>query len=287
MTESGDLLAATLAEERAASDELAPHYRRWTLSGSLLYDLERAAFADLVLDTLRAAGTDPSAARFLDIGCGTGEILEQLANRGCRHLTGFDLSPAMLGEARRHVPAATLALGTVERHPFRPRSFEVVTASFALHHLHEPATLFAVARELVSPTGWLFVLDYNRDGWWRSPRWRRLTFRFGVAPFRFLLRAKNRRAIAAQPPVRSRFNPSHRLHLPAELEASARTHGFSARATTHGLLRLWLLNDVFAESRFDRALLRHLATIEDAVTPAGAGGLLWLTCRVDRSAQTR
>jgi methylase of polypeptide subunit release factors len=49
----------------------------------------------------------PSAARVLDIGCGTGiPTARQLVAAGCE-VTGLDISPVMLDLARRNVPEAT------------------------------------------------------------------------------------------------------------------------------------------------------------------------------------
>lgn len=46
--------------------------------------------------------------RVLDLGCGYGRTLGELAARGYRHLHGLDPSPVMVAEARRRVPSATI-----------------------------------------------------------------------------------------------------------------------------------------------------------------------------------
>jgi len=65
------------------------------------------AHLECVLSIVRAH-VDPTfaPARALHFGCGVGRVLIPLAAR-CAHVTGVDVSPAMLGEARRNCEAAS------------------------------------------------------------------------------------------------------------------------------------------------------------------------------------
>ncbi len=271
-------LAATLALEREIMDECAPEYRRWTLTGSLVYREERAAFVRWLLADLRRTGHDPADLRFLDVGCGTGEALEELHAAGARHLAGLDLSPAMLAEARRHVGAAGLVRGILEQHPFLPGTVDVVTAIFTVHHLVDPRAFFALAADVLAPGGVVFVMDYNRTSWSRHGPLRHVV-RLLAAPLRFALRAKNRRSIAAQPALRSRFNPAHRLLDLSELAAAADAAGFASTVTTRGLFLPWLLHDVVPESRVDRGLVAAVGRLDQAVCPPSARSYQWLAAR--------
>jgi SAM-dependent methyltransferase len=70
------------------------------------YDLEFAGFLDDL--PLYAGYAERAAGPLLELGCGTGRLLLPLAEVG-HTLTGVDLSPAMLEQARRRLAAAGLA----------------------------------------------------------------------------------------------------------------------------------------------------------------------------------
>jgi ubiquinone/menaquinone biosynthesis C-methylase UbiE len=262
-------LAAALAEEREIMDLYAPEYRRWTLTGGLVYHVERADFVRWALQLLRDAGRDPAELRFLDVGCGTGELLEELAGSGCRRLSGLDLSEVMLAEARRHVPSASFVASALEEHSLAPGSADVVMAAFTVHHLVDPRTFFRVAERVLAPGGWIFVLDYNKDGASRSG-WTRYAARAFVAPLRFLARWKNRREIAAQPELPIRFNRAHELLDLDALAGMARAAGFAYHVETRGVLAPWFLHDLFESSRLDRLFLRILNRLDTSLFPRRA-----------------
>jgi SAM-dependent methyltransferase len=67
-------------------------------------------------------------ARILDVGCGTGEHLRHLGSGAL--VTGFDVDPAMLAEARSKLPGALLFRADMRRFWVR-RRFDAVTCLFA------------------------------------------------------------------------------------------------------------------------------------------------------------
>src|SRR3954465_6668309 len=72
------------------------------------------------------------AERWLDIGCGTGDVAFRAAAAGA-HVTGSDLSPALIETARRHAAARglqlTLEVADAERLPYGDASFDVASSS--------------------------------------------------------------------------------------------------------------------------------------------------------------
>jgi len=108
----------------------------------------------------------PSAGgRLLDLGCGTGALLEAAAASfpGVA-LVGLDPVPAMLDRARRKpVGNARFVLGWAESLPFADSSFDIVACLNNLHYWRRPdAGLHEVLRVL-HPGGLLVLTDWCRD----------------------------------------------------------------------------------------------------------------------------
>ena len=80
-----------IAEGQQIMAIYAPRYRSNTLTNSYPYQLERRRFADWLVAILREAGAELGDMSVLDVGCGTGEILQHLGERGCAQLTGLDV----------------------------------------------------------------------------------------------------------------------------------------------------------------------------------------------------
>jgi trans-aconitate methyltransferase len=69
--------------------------------------------------------------RILDIGCGTGQLTSQIADRGA-HAVGLDKSPEMLGQARQNYPKIEFVLADIGDIRF-DRPFDAVFSNAALH----------------------------------------------------------------------------------------------------------------------------------------------------------
>jgi SAM-dependent methyltransferase len=74
----------------------------------------------------------PVGARALDLGCGTGAPnARQLVDGGCE-VTGVDISPVMLDQARRNVPEATFLHRDIIDADATIGHFDAVVAFFSL-----------------------------------------------------------------------------------------------------------------------------------------------------------
>ncbi len=113
----------------------------------------------------RVVGDDARVVRLLDVACGTGRTLAQIA---CAHprlrLYGLDLSPYYLQVARRvlaDVPDVSLIAENAERLPFRSGYFDVVTSVFLFHELPRPArrAVLAEMQRVLRPGGLLVIED--------------------------------------------------------------------------------------------------------------------------------
>ncbi|MFZ2447710.1 MAG: methyltransferase domain-containing protein [Syntrophobacteraceae bacterium] len=129
-----------------------------------IYDPLVGPFLRPVRRAVSRIARDRGCRRILDIGCGTGEQAELLANEGFT-VAGLDLSPAMLARARgRGRPGAAYFLGTAEALPFHAASFDCVIISLALHEMGY-ATAVRVTDEalrVLASGGKFIVFDYLR-----------------------------------------------------------------------------------------------------------------------------
>lgn len=148
------------AAEVAKFDSLAPRF--WDENGEFkpLHRLNpvRAAY---VAERSRLAG-----ARVLDVGCGGGLLSEALARAGA-HVTGIDLSPAMIEVATLHAAEAGLRIGYRVAEAAgvlaAGETFDVVCCMEMLEHVPEPAQVLGQFAALVRPGGDVFVSTLNRN----------------------------------------------------------------------------------------------------------------------------
>src|SRR5262245_19307879 len=96
--------------------------------------------------------------RILDVGCGCGQTLLQLAERAgpSGQVLGVDISPPMLECARERVagqPTIALALGDAQVHAFAPGAFDAVFSRFGVMFFDEPRAAFRNLRAAARPGG--------------------------------------------------------------------------------------------------------------------------------------
>jgi ubiquinone/menaquinone biosynthesis C-methylase UbiE len=106
------------------------------------------------------AGPDDTV---LDVACGPG-ILACAFARVVRHVTGIDLTPAMLDRARaladeQRLTNVTWQQGDVLPLPFPDGTFTIVTARFAFHHFLDPGAVLAEMRRVCATGGRVVVID--------------------------------------------------------------------------------------------------------------------------------
>ena len=111
---------------------------------------------------IAACGTGPDDT-VLDVACGPG-ILACAFARVARHVTGIDITPAMLDRARllqqeRGLHNMTWKQGDVVPLPFADGSFSIVTSRFAFHHLLDPAGALREMARVCRPGGRVMLID--------------------------------------------------------------------------------------------------------------------------------
>jgi len=150
--------AARLAAERAraASDSFRRHGADWDEMRAL--GLPGAEIEAALLDAL-----PPRIGRLLDIGCGTGGLIERLAPRIEEGL-GVDASREMLALARTRLAERGLAHVSVRqadmyRLALPDAAFDAVTLQMVLHYAEDPAAALAEACRVLKPGGVLAMVD--------------------------------------------------------------------------------------------------------------------------------
>jgi SAM-dependent methyltransferase len=137
---------------RAAWDHAADAYTDGQASGRDWYRYEFLGPAQVAL-----CG-DVRGLRVLDVGCGSGYMAREMAGRGAR-VSGIDISPRMIGHARRIEAEAPLG---IEYHAldaaevaarFDAASFDLAVSCIALQDMPDPAAVLRGVASVVRPGG--------------------------------------------------------------------------------------------------------------------------------------
>lgn len=101
---------------------------------------------------------------YLDLGTGTGRILELVAPRASRAV-GVDLNSEMLALARARIERASLTHAQVRRGdlfqlPYADHSFDLITVHQVLHYLEDPSGAVIEAARVLKPGGKLVIADF-------------------------------------------------------------------------------------------------------------------------------
>jgi SAM-dependent methyltransferase len=106
-------------------------------------------------------------AHVVDLGCGQGTLLEALNDLPLDlRLAACDLSPGLVGNTRKRVPAADVRVADIEDLPFPEATFDAAFATEVMEHLESPLKALQQAHRILKPGGWLLVSLPNRD-WFR------------------------------------------------------------------------------------------------------------------------
>lgn len=157
------------------TDHKAKDLQRFYRWHARIYDATRWSFLFGRHDLLKAVAKSKTPQRILEVGCGTGTTLRQMARLFPQaHLTGVDLSSDMLARARRKLApwAARIDLQQRIYSGASAAPFDLIVFSYSLSMMNpgwENALL--AARADLSADGVIAVVDFadSRSGMFR--RW--------------------------------------------------------------------------------------------------------------------
>jgi SAM-dependent methyltransferase len=141
------------------SDLILDQFTRQAVPFSTAPSIKDEAALKLVVDWSGAGPRDT----VLDVACGPGLLACAFA-RVARHVTGIDITPAMLDRARalqqeRGLTNITWRQGDVLPLPWPDGSFTIVSARFAFHHFLDPRAVLREMRRVCAVGGKVVVAD--------------------------------------------------------------------------------------------------------------------------------
>jgi ubiquinone/menaquinone biosynthesis C-methylase UbiE len=129
------------------------------------YDEKWAFYVETTTrETLRRLPMTP-AARVLDVGCGTGELLRRLrAKYPDAVLAGLDPVPEMLAVARDKLSGREdLRTGYADSLPWSAGSFDVVVSCNMFHYISHPVEALREMSRVLRPGGSIVLTDWCDD----------------------------------------------------------------------------------------------------------------------------
>jgi ArsR family transcriptional regulator len=150
------------AVKRQHSDIAAAYFRENAAHWDRIRSLHIAE-SEVEKALLEAAGDGPIE-ELLDLGTGTGRMLQVFADR-IRHGLGIDRSREMLAVARANLERADLRhchvrQADIYRLPIASASVDVVTVHHVLHFLDDPPAAISEAARVLRARGRLLIVDF-------------------------------------------------------------------------------------------------------------------------------
>jgi ubiquinone/menaquinone biosynthesis C-methylase UbiE len=145
-----------LTYEAAFSDVYDDKYH-----GSIVYQTMDEKLVGILKKHIEIAGLrNPHV---LDLGCGPGSLTEKLSAVSGIKLTGVDISPAMIHQAKARFPEADFFVDDMEALSFDDGTFDVVFCSGVLHHLPVLDLALKEIRRVLKTNGIVVLREPNAD----------------------------------------------------------------------------------------------------------------------------
>jgi ubiquinone/menaquinone biosynthesis C-methylase UbiE len=112
-------------------------------------------FYNLILREIEAE----QGAAVLDVGCGTGALLNKIADTHEIKAHGIDTEENMIDVAKSKHPDMDFQLSPCENIPFGNQTFDILIACMAYHHFADKKGFAKEAARVLKPGGVLYIAD--------------------------------------------------------------------------------------------------------------------------------
>ncbi len=115
---------------------------------------------DLALKMLAEKIHRPSV--LLDIGCGTGTLLEKIISNNLANITyGIDPAIGMLSVAKQKLPQTNFFMGYSENLPLSNESVDTIVSTVSFSHWHDKRKALKEISRVLVPGGFALIIEHD------------------------------------------------------------------------------------------------------------------------------
>ncbi len=124
---------------------------------------------DAIINALQPLSQD----RILELGCGSGVVLDSLEKMGCTYLVGLDWLITSVRLAAEKSQSVMLVRGDATHLPFEDSFFDKIYAQHLIEHFADTVTVLSEWRRILKPGGRMVIATPNRyfphQDWFDDP----------------------------------------------------------------------------------------------------------------------